>query len=281
MDHTKDVKTSTAATSTSHVEAAKKKHQPITTCPKFHCFLKLPAEIRNLIFHDLASTDYGDNPGRLNIFDTSKQMRNEGAEASSRYCRFFVRVGYLGGLFEALPFGESKATGLIQNVIIAVNLRGVDWVSALDMQGPLDYKQIEYFGGSDVKRELCRVSLWYGKNGYVSKDCASDLLFEALRKLTGFRTLSVKIISEQNQRIAVEGIFPYMSVPNWLFLQQQQRRPWADDRHIMSIRNTPKVDLYTERVKAALEPALGPATLTKAGGGESQELLFHPFGWKC
>lgn len=278
MDPTKDVETSTAAITTSGIEAAKTEHQPTTISPKFHYFLELPTEIRVLIYQEIVSIDYYDNPGRLDIFKTSKQIRNEGAEASSRYCKFFVRFGWLAQPFEAPPTRKLTATRLIQDVTIAVNLRGIDWGITGDMQGPIDCKHIEYFGGSNIMRKSCRVTLWYGKNGYVSKDCASDLLFKALRKLTGFRTLLVKIISDQNRRIVSGGIIPLIPVSQWASLQQWD--PWAMNFCIMSIRNSPKVDLYTERVKAALEPALGPATLTIRGGGESQELLFHPFEWK-
>lgn len=89
-------------------------------------------------------------------------------------------------------------------------------------------------------REFCQVDLYYGFKGYLSQDCASSLLFKALRKLTGFRLVTVHVDCEQNQGILT-----------------------TDDNRIMMISNTRNVDLYIARVKTALEPTLGAATWRK------------------
>lgn len=108
-------------------------------------------------------------------------------------------------------------------------------------------------------RELCQITLDYGRKGYVSQHCASKILFKALGKLTGFRFVKIRIVCEEDQRILT-----------------------TRDDHIMTIRNTPRLHFYALRVKAALEPTLGPATSNRIDeyGLLQEELSFRPFEWK-
>ena len=107
MDSTKDVETNTAATSISGAEVAKNAHRSTKASPVFQNFLKLPAEIRSQIYHDLAACD---KSGSLNLFSTSRQMRNEGAEASAQHFRFKLWLSHCCSTFAvATPHGGKQA----------------------------------------------------------------------------------------------------------------------------------------------------------------------------
>ena len=242
----KDVEINTAATATSDAEVANDEHHLTTVAPKFHYFLNLQGEIRALIYHDVTACD---KSGHLNLFDTCKQMRNEGAEVSARHCTFTLWLGFPAPCSEA-PLGL-KATALIQNVYLEICLRGVE-KDLYFRPRPLDCKMIEYFGGSQVMRESCRIVLFYGYRGYLSKSCASTTLFKTLRQLTNFRSVVVETDCD-------------------VYATKFDPSPM--------ITNTRMVDLYAGRVNAALETALGPAKLVKGREEGSQALLFHPFEW--
>lgn len=64
--------------------------------------------------------------------------------------------------------------------------------------------------------------------------------------------------------------------------QHDRRILTTDDGHIMTIRNISKLDLFTLRIKAALEPTLGPATSKRVEERPFLwgELSFRPFEWK-
>lgn len=258
MNHSRNVEIDSVANTTSDIEAAENDSQPMAVTTTFHYFLRLPAEIRMLIYDIIARTAFP-KAGSLNLFKTSKLIRNEGAAASARYSIFELWFGWGGGVSTAHPplttLG-SKATGLIQNVWLGIALTGGEWGREYTPR-PFDCKQIEYFGGSEVMRGICHVNLYYGKKGYLSQDCASTLLFKALRNLIGFQFVRLRIDCGENQRILT-----------------------TVDDHIMMISNTGKVDLYILRIKAALEPALGPSRRIPRISGQSQELEFRPFGWK-
>lgn len=263
MNRSENVETDSVAHvahTTSDSEAAENEYQPTILTATFHYFLKLPPEIRIQIYDDVARTAF-QKTGSLDLFKTSKLIRNEGVAASARHPGFQLWLGWWGSVLTAGPSMTnlgSKATGLIQNVFLEINLEGMQ-VDRKTTPRPFDCKQIEYFGGSEVMREFCKVDLYYGFKGYLSQDCASSLLFKALRKLTGFRLVTVHVDCEQNQRILT-----------------------TDDNRIMMISNTRNVDLYIVSIKTALEPTLGPATWRKMSRiyGESQELVFRPFEWK-
>lgn len=272
MDPTKDVKTNTAATAPSGADVAKNGYHSTEDSPVFHYFLKLPAEIRSEIYREFAACDESHS---LNLFNTSKQMRNEGAEASARHYMFRLCLGWYPVLEAAL---DLKATPVIQHVYLVICLDGVgkspNLAICLDgvrksprfMPLSIDCKWIEYFGGSQVMRESCLIVLRYGFTGYLSKTCASTTLFKTLRQLTNFRSVTVEIEFMEDTNV---------------------------NDHSSMIRNIRKPDLYAERVKVALEPALGPVLgptkvvgrFHQAGRGfvrvQGREgLLFHPFEWK-
>ena len=222
MNHPENVETESIASTNSDIEATENDYQPTVVAATFHYFLNLPAEIRMQIYDGIASTAHL-KPGGLDLFKTSKMIRNEGTAASARHCGFDVWFGYWGNFSTAhppIPTLGSKATRLIQNVFLHIYLKGVEW-GHKSTPRLFDCKLTEYFGGSEVMRESCSITLYYGSKGYVSKDCASTLY-------------------QNNQRIVS-----------------------TEDNRIMSIRNIGKVDLYAFRINAALEPTLGPATLGK------------------
>ena len=249
MKPTKDVETSTVATTPSDAEVAKNGYHSIEPSPVFHCFLKLPAELRSQIYHDVASHR---KSGCLNLFSTSKQMRNEGAVVSARYFSFRL---WLGWNRRDLPRDtlDWEATAVIQNVFLRFRLKGSENIWSTPPR-PFDYRLIGFFGRSQVMRESCQIVLDYDRNGYLSTSCACTTLFNAIRQLTNFRTVTIGISYDE------------VGKSNRHF------------RMIISIRNT---SLYAQRVNAALEPALGPATLgVNEFNRYLQELHFNSFAWK-
>lgn len=254
MDSTKHVEPNTAATATSSAEVTKNAYRSTKPSPVFHYFLKLPAEIRSQIYHEFAACD---KSGSLNLFNTSKQMRNEGAEASARHYKFEFWLGWSGDiLITAAELSratlDSKATAVIQNVRLIIYLDGCGKDRPF-MPLSLDCRLIGYLGGSQVMRESCLIVLSFGYKGYLSKDCASTTLFKTLRQLINFRSVTIDIEFYKNTR---------------------------DHDHFPIIKNIRRVDLYAQRVEVALEPALGPAILVMQKHKSYPMLVFHPFGWK-
>lgn len=155
----------------SDIEAPENDYQPTVVAATFHYFLNLPAEIRIQIYDRIASTAHL-KPGGLDLCKTSKLIRNEGTAVSARHYVFGLWLGCWGNLLTAHPPIKvlgSKATRLIQNVILIIYLKGVEW-GRKSTPRPFDCKLIEYFGGSEVMRESCWITLSYGKQGYVAKD---------------------------------------------------------------------------------------------------------------
>lgn len=251
MKCTKNVKTETVATTTSDAGIDAYRSHPKKNPPVFHCFLKLPAEIRNQIYDNVA---YFNKYDYLNLFSTSKQMRNEGAEVSARHCRFRLWLGWGNGFPKRhLPKAtlDLKATAVMQNVFLMIRLSGGEDFWRCSQPRSLDYNLIGYFRRSQVMRESCQIFLEFGDKGYLSTTCASTTLFKTIRQLTSFRSVTIKI--------------SYDPI-------------WKSDNHPMVnyIRNA---NLYAQRVKVALEPAWGPAIFAKERYEGGQKLLFHPFEW--
>lgn len=186
--------------------------------------LDLPAEVRNSIYDHVV--DFGE----MHLFSTSKLIRQEGLPRS-----FNVYFGYADRPC-ALPPKHATATPLIQNVELHINLGGA-------RQRSYDCKLVECFGGSHIARKSCAVLLDYGTAGYLSFDCARSSLFGALRTLTGFKDLTVRLV-------------------------------FGSDRWSRSDEHN---DWRYELAKDALESTLGPATYQVKG--EERHLEFHPYEW--
>lgn len=166
MDHPKNVETEHIASTTSDSEAAENDYQTPVVAATFPYFLNLPAEIRIQIYDGIASTAHL-KPGGLDLFKTSKLIRNEGTAASARHCVFKLWFGCWGDFLTAhspIPNLGSKATGLIQNFFLIMYLTAVELDRKFTPR-PFDCKLIEYFGGSEVMRDSCRITIYYGKKG--------------------------------------------------------------------------------------------------------------------
>lgn len=142
----------------SNIEAVETGYQPVSVDATFHPFLRLPAEVRCIVYEKIASTA-GRKRGRLNIFKTSKLVRTEGAETSARHCIFFLWFGRWGHFRVTAPDRTRviglKATKLFQNIELQLNVGGFESAR----RWPFDHRQIGYFGGSEVMRKSCQITL--------------------------------------------------------------------------------------------------------------------------
>ncbi len=135
-------------------------------------FFDLPGEVRNLIYKELR--DHA-------IFRASKSARREGPPSLAR-----IKIGYESAewLYPLPPY--STATEAIQNVRISVrtseNLNQVE-----------NFGLIEYFGGSDITRESCQITLDLTNHPVSVASQSNKTLFRALRTLVGFKMVMVTL----------------------------------------------------------------------------------------
>lgn len=183
-----------------------------------------PGEVRNEIYDNVVRNN------DLALFSISKIVRQEGLPRSCR-----VYFGYADRPC-SVPQSQSSATVLIQNLELHINLGGA-------RLRPYRCDPIRYFGGSDTIRQSCRVILDYGNVGYISEnpsDHGKSSLFSALRTLTGFKEVTVKLLYTPDK-------YGHSDAYNWHWYR---------------------------KAKISLEPGLGPAIYRVSS--DDRCLKFHP-----
>lgn len=157
-------------------------------------FLDLPGEIRTLIYDELA------RHGELGMFSTCRQVRNEAAAVSGDNIWFDVSIEYW-------KFGEcstdhipalGRATPYIQDVRLTINMD--NYRDGARGRVPYCPRRIEFFGGSDIPRGRCYITLDYMETFMCyfpekTKGLAEYEVYKSLGTLTGFEYLMIRIES--------------------------------------------------------------------------------------
>ena len=141
---------------------------------------RLPREIRDFVYADLVVA------GKLNIFRTSKAVCQEATQLL--YKRGICRMVFYTNVFPSgmnFPFRKLHA-GAIQNLDIQL-LISSHYHRVL--------RVIKLFRGSSVRRQSCHIAFASGLLFYFHPGGPLGLeqLLPALRRLTGFKLLSLKI----------------------------------------------------------------------------------------
>ena len=140
-------------------------------------FLDLPAEIRSLIYAQVATPPKPPNH-HLALFNTSKFIRKEAALAASQQVYFF--------LSESISTSR-KATPFVQNTLFWLSIA---LVAPKTVQTGL--WRLRYLSGSEISRGSCSIVLNYGH--VVTKNfLKTNAIIQALKNLTGFRSLFIYI----------------------------------------------------------------------------------------
>ncbi|CAF9920505.1 hypothetical protein IMSHALPRED_004942 [Imshaugia aleurites] len=206
--------------------------------PTFHCFLKLPRELRDMIYTILIST------GHLSILQTCREVN---LEAQSMFYRAAIRrqgAGYAewdGGFYNIF----SKL--LVQNFELHCNLDshyvGATRCAMQTSRGNhVDFQHASDFGRSNVRRNRMIIELKFGDDDSL-RDAEHALVqyFDRPESFVGFRLLVVK------------------------FLPMPEEWP-STSRHRIR-----------QMVKDILEPGLGSAVQTEEEGYDGYHMEFHPW----
>lgn len=205
--------------------------------------LRLPRELRDAIYHHFILD------GNIEILRISKAVNKEASELLSKHGILRVNLGFVDRT-NWVDIG-SKPKSAIQHV----ELRLSTGPGAL----PFDSDLLLGFGGNNVIRESCVVTLNYGKEGSAPYNVDRNWVYKNLQRLNGYKSLVVKIVIEKHEIAEFEGfltneqfseIFPYES------------------------RLLRHHDESYKRVRAFLELGLGPAKYDDSVDGHCLE--FHP-----
>lgn len=206
-------------------------------------FLRLPRELRDAIYrHSIVD-------GNLGILKTSKVVNKEASELLSKYGVLRVNLGFTSRT--NWVHLELKPKSSIQHVELSL--------STGPGAQPIDSDLLLGFGGKDIIRESCLVTVNYGKEGSAPYNVDRDWVYQNLQHLNGFKKVVIKIVIEKHEFAEFEGfltkerfaeIFPYESR-----LLRHHKESY-------------------ERVGAFLEVGLGPAEFDDSVDGHCLE--FQP-----
>lgn len=206
-------------------------------------FLGLPRELRDMIYrHSIAA-------GNTEILRTNKLVSEEATQLLSKNAIFRVNLGF--------PDREPP-TNLASGPITSaqhVEFRLDTSSAAL----PFDIDLIASFAGTHTTRESCLVNLNYGKEGSATYQIEHDALFVMLEVLTGFKSLTIKIVIERYEASEFKG----------LLTEEQFRETFPYESRLLSHHR----ESY-QKVRGFLERSLGPAKFDDSVEGHCLE--FHP-----
>ena len=202
---------------------------------------KFPLELRNMIYENILEE------GDLTVLLASRKVHQELVAPIAKLKTFRVYFGSAWYRPISVPLG-SKATMMVQNLTVAIKQCGLE-----NGRKPRRWKTnlLEHFGGrSQFTRASCTIILDYGKNGWLTHRCVNGLLFDSLKTLTCFQTLTFKMIYEADTP-RNEAAARAKGVTSW----------WHRNKF--------------EIVQDALEPAFGPGEFHDQSG--QLYLLFRPY----
>ena len=154
----------------------------------------------------------------MTLFATSNTVREEGLPRGFR-----VYFGYAERPC-LLPAQHLIATDLIQDLELHIDLGGA-------RARPYRCDPVRHFGGNDTNRQSCRIFLDYGGAGYISERpgyFARSSLFTALRTLSGFELVTVKLLYTS------EVVVP-LDAHDWQWYKESERgvRAWPRTSDIL------------------------------------------------
>lgn len=205
--------------------------------------LDLPRELRDIIYRKSIAV------GNLVILRVNKLVSEEASQLLLKHAVLRVDLGFVDRTnwvcLDRVPVAS------VQHVELQLNTGP----GAL----PINEDVIAAFGGNQITRESCEVTLNYGKEGSAPYHVYRHRLYLQLAGLTVFKKLTVKIVVERYEYAEFRGLlseeaflrtFPYGTA-----LLSHHRKSY-------------------EKVRRFLESSLGPAMFDDSV--ESHRLEFHP-----
>ena len=211
---------------------------PQPKIPTFHFFLKLPRELRDMIYTILIST------GHLSILQTCREVN---LEAQSMFYRAAICRQYAG----YWRYWEHRLSIvqelLVQNFELHCILDSSDDRSTLraiqtSREKPVPFQHASKFGRSDVRRNQMIIELKFGaKSSVLDAEYTLVQYFDRPESFVGFRLLVVKFLPMPEE---------------WQSTSRNRIR---------------------QVVKNILEPELGSAVETEEEGYDGCHMEFHPW----
>ena len=208
-------------------------------------FLQLPRELRDPIYrHSIVD-------GSFAILRLNKLINMEASQSLSEHAVYRINLGFLDRTNWS-DFGSTFVTPVIQHV----DLR----IKAGSVCHPSDMTVLSGLWDKNVIRESCVIAIDCGKD--PSAPCCSafhSAIYRNLARLSNFKRLVVKIVTEQYEAVEFEGVFT----------ADKFRKVFHYDTNLLNYH----IKAY-ERVQSFLERHLGPAEFHDSVEGHC--LAFRP-----
>ena len=154
---------------------------------KIFPFLKLPAEVREMIYKPLIQS------GNISILRVSKLVNMEVVPYLSKMGTFRIPLGDHDHERIVIP----RVTGIFS--FGTMTLAAPDCIQKLDIIldirsrtiPTIDTQLIRMFGGKEILRKSCYITVKFGILGPIRHLLAKDEFYDALSTLTGFETLTL------------------------------------------------------------------------------------------
>lgn len=209
---------------------------------KVSLFVAIPREIRDMIVGNLLRA------GDLGILQVSKAISEEALERINQEatCRIYYGCPDHADSNFSRPVNPAR----IRNVEFHFHITNQLWMDTPTMTEFREDCAIFRLNEFNMApKSTCNLTLTYGTLGLgLPSSDMLNMFLEALKPLTGFENVVLKVVRELNQGL--------------LF--------------IMNPRSGPEMQADNERrLKPVLENLLGPATIM-VGEGEDRRMVFHP-----
>ena len=158
-------------------------------------FLKLPPELRDMIYEPLIQT------GDLSILRVSKFVNKDALPYLSKAATFRITLG--GRKHKRIIIPQ------ITGVFISGNmtLLAPDCIQNLDIRldiasraiPNIDTQFLKMFSGKEISRKTCNITVKFGILGPVRHLLAKDEFYSVVSTLTGFETLTLRLEDQQHK----------------------------------------------------------------------------------
>lgn len=205
--------------------------------------LQLPRELRDQIYRHSILT------GDISILEISKQVNKEASQLLSKHAVLRINLGFPDRT------NWSKLGSASMAAVQRMDLR----IKASEDAVPFDNDVISHLLDKQVIRESCVVTLHYGKEVTVPDLVYCSGLYRMLARLSGFKNLVFKIVTERYEAAEFQGSFT----------EKRFHELFPYDLRLLNFHRETYV-----RVQKYFESGFGPAKFDDSVEGHCLE--FHP-----